>query len=193
MVSAQLASRVFTITATAERAGLNPLAYLTAYLQECAQAGASAPAGATLTRFRPWARAPTISPPGPTTPTAAPAAAPSPTRPSPHRQRRLLRVSCPNPTLNAPCASPLDGSSECLRDRVAALAHDGLDVAEGTALAERITERNSAAAHLHVDETSWKVFAAVAGKDSHRWWCWVFVGPTPPCSRSPRHGRRKRG
>ena len=21
------------------------------------------------------------------------------------------------------------------------------------------------------------MFAAVEGKDSHRWWCWVFVGP----------------
>jgi transposase len=73
---------------------------------------------------------------------------------------------------------------------VAALAHDGLDVAEGTLagvfaacadllapLAELITERNAAAAHLHIDETSWKVYAAVEGKDSHRWWCWVFVGP----------------
>ncbi|MDN5859354.1 MAG: transposase [Pseudonocardia sp.] len=73
---------------------------------------------------------------------------------------------------------------------VAALAHDGLDLAEGTLagvfaacadllapLAEQITERNAAAAHLHVDETSWKVFAAIEGKDSHRWWCWVFVGP----------------
>jgi transposase len=73
---------------------------------------------------------------------------------------------------------------------VAALAHDGLDLAEGTLagvfaacsdllapLAQGISDRNAAAAHLHVDETSWQVFAAVAGKDSHRWWCWVFVGP----------------
>ncbi|MGH3791751.1 MAG: IS66 family transposase [Pseudonocardiaceae bacterium] len=73
---------------------------------------------------------------------------------------------------------------------VAALAHDGLHVAEGTLagvfaacsdllapLAEAITGRNAAAAHLHVDETSWNVYAAVEGKDSHRWWCWVFVGP----------------
>jgi len=73
---------------------------------------------------------------------------------------------------------------------VAALAHDGLDVAEGTLagvfascakllapLAELVTARNAAAAHLHVDETRWQVFAAVEGKDSHRWWCWVFVGP----------------
>ena len=43
--------------------------------------------------------------------------------------------------------------------------------------AELITQRNAAAGHLHVDETSWQVFAAVEGKDSHRWWCWVFAGP----------------
>jgi transposase len=73
---------------------------------------------------------------------------------------------------------------------VAALAHDGLDLAEGTLagvfaacadllapLADKISERNAAAGHLHVDETRWQVFAAVEGKDSHRWWCWVFVGP----------------
>ncbi len=73
---------------------------------------------------------------------------------------------------------------------VAALAHDGLHLAEGSVagvfaacaellapLADQITRRNAAAAHLHVDETSWRVFAQVEGKDSHRWWCWVFVGP----------------
>ncbi len=70
------------------------------------------------------------------------------------------------------------------------LAHDGFDAAEGTLagvfaactdllapLAQAISDRNAAAAHLHVDETSWQVFAAVEGKDSHRWWCWVFLGP----------------
>jgi hypothetical protein len=59
---------------------------------------------------------------------------------------------------------------------VAALAHDGLHVAEGTLagvftacsgllgpLAQAITGRNAAAGHLHVDETSWNVFAAVDG------------------------------
>ncbi len=83
----------------------------------------------------------------------------------------------------------------------AALAHDGLDLAEGTLagvlaacsdlvapLAAKISERNAAAAHLHVDETRWQVYAAVEGKDSHRWWCWVFAGRTPPCSPSPRPG-----
>ena len=57
-VSAQLASRVFTITATAARAGLNPLAHLRAYLEECARAGGTAPTGEALTRFLPWAITP---------------------------------------------------------------------------------------------------------------------------------------
>jgi transposase len=72
----------------------------------------------------------------------------------------------------------------------AALAHDGLDLADGTLagvlaacsdllapLATKISERNGAAAHLHVDETRWQVYASVEGKDGHRWWCWVFAGP----------------
>jgi transposase len=72
----------------------------------------------------------------------------------------------------------------------AALAHDGLDLADGTLagvlatcsdllapLAAKISERNAEAAHLHVDETRWQVYAAVEGKDSHRWWLWVFAGP----------------
>ena len=73
---------------------------------------------------------------------------------------------------------------------VAGLAHDGFDVAEGTLtgalravspllapLFQAICDRNVGAGHLHVDETSWKVFAAVPGKDGHRWWLWVFVAP----------------
>ena len=58
VVSAELASRVWTITATAQRAGLNPLTYLTAYLDECARAGATAPTGETLTRFLPCTAGP---------------------------------------------------------------------------------------------------------------------------------------
>ncbi len=57
-VSAKLASRAWTITATAERAGLNPLTYLTAYLDECAHAGATAPTDEALTRFLPWSASP---------------------------------------------------------------------------------------------------------------------------------------
>ena len=55
VVSAELASRVWTITATAERAGLNPLTYLSAYLDACAQAGGKALQGQALARFFPWA------------------------------------------------------------------------------------------------------------------------------------------
>jgi hypothetical protein len=55
VVSAQLASRVWTITATAGRAGLHPLTYLGAYLDACAQAGGTAPQGQALARFLPWA------------------------------------------------------------------------------------------------------------------------------------------
>jgi hypothetical protein len=58
VVSAELASRVWTITATAGRAGLNPLTYLTAYLNECARAGGTAPTSKALTRFLPWAASP---------------------------------------------------------------------------------------------------------------------------------------
>ncbi len=54
VVSAELASRVWTITATAQRLGLNPLTYLRAYLDTCAQAGGTAPDRETLTRFLPW-------------------------------------------------------------------------------------------------------------------------------------------
>ncbi|MGH7189850.1 MAG: IS66 family transposase [Terriglobales bacterium] len=43
-------------------------------------------------------------------------------------------------------------------------------------LAEEIRSHNSADPHLHVDETSWKVFVLVEGKTNHRWWLWVFVG-----------------
>ncbi len=55
VVSAELASRVWTITATAGRAGLNPLTYLTAYLDECARASGTTPTDQALTRFLPWA------------------------------------------------------------------------------------------------------------------------------------------
>lgn len=52
--AAELASRVWTITATATRAGLNPLTYLSDYLTDCAHAGGQAPSGAALSRFCPW-------------------------------------------------------------------------------------------------------------------------------------------
>ena len=43
-------------------------------------------------------------------------------------------------------------------------------------VAAAIRTRNAAGSHLHVDETSWKVFEPLAGKANNRWWLWVFVG-----------------
>jgi transposase len=43
-------------------------------------------------------------------------------------------------------------------------------------VAEVIRARNAAGSHLHIDETSWKVFEPLAGKANNRWWLWVFVG-----------------
>ncbi|MGH8980639.1 MAG: IS66 family transposase, partial [Acidimicrobiales bacterium] len=72
----------------------------------------------------------------------------------------------------------------------ATLASEGLDISKGTLtgalravsgllapLDEAIRERNARAAHLHIDETSWRVFEDVEGKANHRWWLWVFVAP----------------
>lgn len=69
-----------------------------------------------------------------------------------------------------------------------ALAAEGLDVAEGTLsgalkdvhallapLQRAIADRNAAAGHVHADETGWRVFEQVEGKDGTRWWLWVFV------------------
>ncbi len=53
--AATLAAQIWTITATAQRAGANPLAYLIAYLDDCAKAGGKAPNPAALERFFPWA------------------------------------------------------------------------------------------------------------------------------------------
>ena len=71
----------------------------------------------------------------------------------------------------------------------AALAADGLRVSEGTLvgvmqtlsshlapLDALIRARNARSAHLHIDETSWKVFEAVADKEGYKWWLWVFLG-----------------
>ena len=72
---------------------------------------------------------------------------------------------------------------------VTALGNDGLDVATGTLvgvisacsvllapLDEAIRERNAAAGHLHIDETSWSVFEAIGDKTNHAFWLWVFIG-----------------
>jgi transposase len=72
---------------------------------------------------------------------------------------------------------------------VAALANEGFEVAPGTLVGSlqalsallapldaAIRARNAAAAHLHVDETSWNVFETVAEKANQRWWLWAFIG-----------------
>lgn len=56
--AAELAGRAWTVTATAERAGLDPLAYLTGYLHACTAAGGRAPQGAALEAFLPWTTTP---------------------------------------------------------------------------------------------------------------------------------------
>jgi transposase len=52
--AARLAARVWTVTATAEMAGLNVLTYLTACLDACGRNGAKPLTGPDLERFLPW-------------------------------------------------------------------------------------------------------------------------------------------
>ena len=52
--SADLAARVWTITATAQRNHREPLAYLTEYLQACATAAGKPPQGHALQQLLPW-------------------------------------------------------------------------------------------------------------------------------------------
>jgi transposase len=56
--AARLAARIWTVTATAEMAGLNVIAYLTAYLDECGRNGGRPLTGPDLERFLPWHAAP---------------------------------------------------------------------------------------------------------------------------------------
>jgi transposase len=56
--AARLAARIWTITATAEMAGLNVLTYLTAYLDECGRNNGTPLTGPDLERFLPWQAAP---------------------------------------------------------------------------------------------------------------------------------------
>lgn len=52
--AALLATRIWTITATAEMAGLNVLTYLTAYLDACGRNGGKPLSGPELEHFLPW-------------------------------------------------------------------------------------------------------------------------------------------
>jgi transposase len=56
--AARLAGRIWTVTATAEMAGLNVLTYLTAYLDACGRNRGKPLTGPDLERFLPWAADP---------------------------------------------------------------------------------------------------------------------------------------
>ena len=56
--AARLSARIWTVTATAEMAGLNVPTYLTAYLDACGRNGGKPLTGADLERFLPWAADP---------------------------------------------------------------------------------------------------------------------------------------
>ena len=56
--AARLAARIWTVTATAEMAGLNPVTYLTAYLDACGRNGGQPLPGPKLGRFLPWKATP---------------------------------------------------------------------------------------------------------------------------------------
>ena len=56
--TARNAAVVWTVTATAQMAGLNLLTWLTAYLDECGRNGSKPLAGPDLARFLPWNASP---------------------------------------------------------------------------------------------------------------------------------------
>ena len=56
--SARLAATIWTVTATAQMAGLNVLTWLTAYLDECGRNGGKPLTGPALERFLPWSANP---------------------------------------------------------------------------------------------------------------------------------------
>ena len=43
-----------------------------------------------------------------------------------------------------------------------------------TPVYDEIALHNLAAQHWHADETGWKVFEKIEGKESSRWYLWVF-------------------
>jgi hypothetical protein len=52
--SARSAAAIWTVTATAQLAGLNTITYLSAYLDECGRNGGKPLSGPALERFLPW-------------------------------------------------------------------------------------------------------------------------------------------
>ena len=87
--AAKLAARIWTVTATAEMAGLNVLTYLTAYLDACGRNNGKPPAGRT------W----TGSCPGTPTPATC---APGRSRPRPANLTPIARHAAPPPRKRSP-------------------------------------------------------------------------------------------
>ncbi len=56
--TARNAAVIWTVTSTAQMAGLNLLTWLTAYLDECGRNGGKPLAGPALERFLPWNASP---------------------------------------------------------------------------------------------------------------------------------------
>ena len=56
--TARTAAEIWTVTATAQMAGLNTVTYLTAYLDECGRNGGKPLSGEALGRFLPWSASP---------------------------------------------------------------------------------------------------------------------------------------
>ena len=56
--STRLAAVIWTITATIQMASLNPLTYLTAYLDDCGRNSGKPLSGPGLERFLPWNASP---------------------------------------------------------------------------------------------------------------------------------------
>lgn len=110
--AAHLAAGGWSITATAQRNGREPLAYLTEYLQACATAGGTAPQGCDLDRFLPWK-------PDPHDHTGSrDHNPPPPWRPNPARRRyhKQRRPQPPNPAIRRqhrrPVTMPFPGRTE---------------------------------------------------------------------------------
>jgi hypothetical protein len=101
--AARLAARIWTVTATAEMAGLNVLTYLTAYLDKCGRNAGKPLTGPELERFLRWNAAPEdlrawAKPPAPG---------------QPHRNSHRNGVTAN--TVTPPAAMPNHGTSEYLR------------------------------------------------------------------------------
>ena len=56
--TARTAAGIWTVTATAQMAGLNVITYLTAYLDECGRNHGKPLSGEALSRFLPWNASP---------------------------------------------------------------------------------------------------------------------------------------